>query len=68
MTREKVIPRNVTLFESDLATLHQVGKDKGLSSLSAALRYIIHDWKKIQAQQANDLAEFRARYETELAQ
>jgi hypothetical protein len=63
MTREKVIPRNVTLFESDLATLRQVSKDNGLASMSAALRYIINDWKKLKAQQANALAESRVRYE-----
>ena len=63
MTRDRAIPKNVTLYETHLATLHQVGKDNGLASLSAALRYIIHDWTKMKAQQANALAESRARYE-----
>lgn len=65
MTQGKSIPRNFTLYEPDMATLHQVGKDNGLASLSAALRYIIHDWKKMKAQQANALAETRTQYVTE---
>ena len=63
MAQGKSIPRNFTLYEPHMNTLYQVEKDNGLASLSAALRYIIHDWKKMKAQQTNALAESRARYE-----
>ncbi len=63
MNQGKVIPRNVTLYESDLVTLRQLEQDKGLASLSAALRYLIHDWKHMKLQQPSITAESRAQPE-----
>ncbi len=62
MAQGKSIPRNFTLYEPDMATLHQVGKDNGLASMSAALRWLINDWKRMKAQQLDILAESRAQY------
>jgi len=64
MAEGRSIPKNISFYEKDLATLHQVGKDMGLTSLSAAIRYVIHDWKKMQSQQGI-LAESRTQYITE---
>ena len=57
MARERVVPKNVTLYETDLAILRQAGKDNGLASLSAALRWIIHDWTKMKLRETSITAE-----------
>ena len=57
MVRERVIPKNVTLYETDLAILRQARKDNGLASLSAALRWIIHDWTRMKLRETSITAE-----------
>ena len=62
MPREKVVPKNVTLYESDLVILRQAADAKGFSSLSAILRYVIRDWIK---HQTSITAETRTQYTAE---
>ena len=53
--KERVTARNVTLYETDLAILRQAGKDHGIATVSASLRFIIRDWTKMKAQQQQTL-------------
>ena len=57
MDRGKSIPRNFTLYEPDMATLYQVGKDNGLASMSAALRWLINDWKRMKRRETSIIAD-----------
>lgn len=41
---QQVITQNLSLYPTDRAVLHQVAKDRGLGSVSAAARYIIREW------------------------
>lgn len=43
---------NLTIADHQGSVLDSVAKDRGLSSRSAAVRYIIHDWLKLQAERA----------------
>jgi hypothetical protein len=47
-TTERVVRKNISLYPRDLVILHRVSQNMGLSSLSATIRYIIHDWSKKQ--------------------
>lgn len=51
-TREGFVTQNLSLYPQDKAVLHQVAKDLGFSSVSAAARYIIRDWLKNQDRRA----------------
>ena len=51
---ERAISKAVTLYESDLVILRQAADAKGLSSLSATLRYVIRDWIKHQTSITSD--------------
>lgn len=42
-----VVKTSVSLYPEDIALLHQVGKDYGLGSKSAAARHIIREWYKM---------------------
>ena len=57
MIREKVIPGSVTLYGADWATLQQIGKDNGLASSSAALRWLINDWRKMKLRETSIIAD-----------
>ena len=65
MIREKVVPGSVTLYGADWATLQQIGKDYGLASSSASLRWLINDWKKMKLRETIVTAEYRTLYSTE---
>ncbi len=56
MNQGKVIPKNVTLLTANLELLQTVQDDKGLTSLSAALRFVLHDWQKLRQYQISDTA------------
>jgi len=44
---EKVKTKAITLRPSEVAILHQIGKDYGLASFSAAVRFVLADWMKM---------------------
>lgn len=50
---EGYVTQNLSLYPQDRAVLHQVAKDLGLNSISAAARYIIRDWLKQQTVRAH---------------
>jgi len=47
VTEQVVVTQNLSIYPEDRAVLHQVAKDYGLASLSAAARFIIRDWVKM---------------------
>ena len=55
MSRTRVIPKNVTLSAANLELLQTVQENEDLTSLSAALRYIIHDWHKMKVRETNNI-------------
>ena len=63
---KKAKQKMISIYPVDEATLHQIGKDEGLATFSATLRWLINDWQRMKAQQAEVLAAYhRARYVTE---
>lgn len=48
----RMIARNMTMAPNDLAALQQVAKVEGLSSVSAALRFVLRRYVRQQAQAA----------------
>jgi hypothetical protein len=46
---EQATGQNVSLYDSERAMIYQVGKDYGLRSFSAALRFILNDWARLKA-------------------
>lgn len=54
MKQDRAIPTNVTLYEEDRADLIQIGKDFGLASISATVRFLLNDWKRLKAQQVHE--------------
>ena len=55
----------ISIYPVDEATLHQIGKDEGLATFSATLRWLINDWQRMKAQQTEALVALHARYVTE---
>lgn len=43
---ERAEPTSITLFPSDKAAIHQIAKDFGLASFSAAVRFVLRDWMR----------------------
>ena len=43
--KEHSISVSITLYPGDLALLYHVGKNNGLNGVSAALRFILADWR-----------------------
>jgi len=50
----------MTMDPSDLAALQQVAKDEGLSSVSAALRFVLRRYVRQQEQAAEAVREYEA--------
>jgi len=44
---ERAIPKNITLYPSELAVVKQVGKDNAFRSDSAAIRWIINQFVRL---------------------
>lgn len=42
-----VVTRNISLYPDQDELLAQVARDYGLASISAAVRFIIHDWQRL---------------------
>ena len=61
------VARNVTFYPEDLAALHQIGKDLGLSGRSATIRYLIAYFKRTAGGNGN-LAEQCATYNANVTQ
>lgn len=51
--------RNFSLYPEQEALLLQVAKDFGLGSMSAALRFVVHDWLRLRAEKDGYGAELR---------
>ena len=49
---ESVVSFGVSLYPDDAAMLQQIGKDYGLNSRSATIRFLIRDWARLQQQLA----------------
>ncbi|MDY6877337.1 MAG: ribbon-helix-helix protein, CopG family [Chloroflexota bacterium] len=48
MNGDRMVARNMTMSPSDLAALQQVAKDEGLSSVSAAMRFVLRRYLRQQ--------------------
>lgn len=57
---EKAKQKMISIYPSDEATLHQIGKNQGLATFSATLRWILRDWNKMKAEQAKAIAKWLA--------
>ena len=57
--RKYAIRRSVTLYPDDVAALWQIGKDNGLSGISAAIRFVLADWKRRRLEDAYQAANER---------
>ena len=44
---DKAKQKMISLYDADEARVHQIGKDHGISSFSATLRWLINDWKRM---------------------
>ena len=51
---EKAKQKMISIYPVDEATLHQIGKDEGLATFSATLRWLMNDWKKMKAQKCTN--------------
>lgn len=58
---ERAKQKMISIYPTDEATLHQIGKDEGLATFSATLRWILRDWKRMKAEQAEAIAAWLAR-------
>ena len=65
---EQAVGRNISLYPTELAMLQQIAKDHGLGSISAAVRFVLHDWAKMKMAQTPTLAPHRVEVEGEPAQ
>ena len=55
---ERAKTKSIMLFPSEIATFHQIAKDFGLASLSAAVRFVLNDWmrmKKADAKKSDEM-------------
>ena len=65
MSRADAVRKTVVIHSQDQAVLHQVGKDMGLGSDSAAVRFIIRDWVQLKHRQLElpEVGEMKGREE-----
>lgn len=49
--KAQVQPRNVSMYPQDWAVVRQMAKDMGLASISAGLRQIVQEWKRLKGMQ-----------------
>jgi hypothetical protein len=50
---ERAIGCNISLYPTERAMLKQIAKDHGLGSISAAVRFVLHDWMKLRKPSSN---------------
>lgn len=62
MTQERVEGKMVTMYPEQWAVLHQLAKDLGLGSVSAANRYVISEFVRMKSKQLR-LIDTAAAYE-----
>ena len=53
MENETVVRVNLSFYPSDLAALHQIGKDYGLTGRSQVVRYLINYFKRTAGDNGN---------------
>ena len=53
---EKAKQKMISIYPVDEATLHQIGKDEGLATFSATLRWLMNDWKRMKRRETSIIA------------
>ena len=53
---ERAVGRNVSLYPREWTMFRQIAEDHGLSSMSAAVRFVLHDWARMKAAEAAQLS------------
>ena len=54
---DKAKQKMISLYDADEAMVHQIGKDHGISSFSATLRWLINDWKRMKLRETSIIAD-----------
>lgn len=53
MQDERVKRKMISIYPTDEAMLHQIGKDNGLASFSATLRWLMNDWERMKRRETS---------------
>jgi metal-responsive CopG/Arc/MetJ family transcriptional regulator len=68
MTEKENKRINISLYDQDLAELHQIGKDMGLATRSGTIRFLIKYFQRNETRERVIIRERPATYTTEPAQ
>ena len=60
MDKQKAEIVSVSMYPVDKATLLQIGKDYGLTGVSATVRFILYEWMRLKGQQLADPVDYKA--------
>ena len=53
---DRVKRRMISIYDIDEAAILQIGKDNGISSFSATLRWMLRDWKRMKVHETSIIA------------